>query len=384
MVLEELAELARPYTWYIVGVGSAAALAVVAWRMRWLGSVIRFAYPNATYNTQGNRFVTQHDLETLVASNSLPEVLSLIHIKEVNLKDIRDYSTFETVYNRYHRKRMEGFVENVPKDIRPVVEAYLAKYELEVIKTYFKAYHTGKLDEVKDVVKPWGNIDSHILYNITDAKDIEEAADALYYTPYGKAVKQAVDEFNGDLEYFDSVLDLFYLKNLKESAEKTHWNIKLSAREFVDVILDTYYLKLLTRLRSRAEMPKEFQKLLDQIVPTRTLHGPFLQALWDCEDVPTMVALLQNTPYGEVLNKGLKQYQENGDLSGFEIELDRFLLNRSVKYGIKNTLTAGPVMRYMISKEFEVRNIKVVARGVYEQLHTQRINSMLVWEVGQL
>jgi vacuolar-type H+-ATPase subunit C/Vma6 len=383
MVLQDLAELARPYTWYIVGIGSAAALAVVTWRMRWLGSVIRFAYPNARYNTIGNRYVKQHDLEVLVASNSFQEVLSLIHVEEVNLKDIRDYRTFEGTFYNYHLKSMEEFLKKVPGDLHPVVEAYLCKYELEIIKTLFKAYIRGHIDKVKDKVKPWGNITSHIIYNITDAKDLEEAADALYYTPYGKALKQAVDEFDGDLEFFDSVLDLFYLENLKNSAEKTHWNIKLSTREFVDVILDMYYLKLLTRLRSREEMPKKFQKLLEYVVPTRTLHGPFLQALWDSEDIPTMVGLLQHTPYGEVLNNGLKQYQENGDLTGFEIELDRFLLNQVVKFGIKNTLTAGPLMRYLISSEFEFRNIKVVARGIYEQLQTPRINKMLVWEVSQ-
>jgi len=363
LVLEEVANLAQPYVWYIVGGGTAAVLAVVAWRMRWLGSVVRFAYPNARYNTIGNRYVKQHDLEVLVASNSLPEVLSLIHVEEVNLKDIRDYTTFEPAFNRYHLKSMEEFYGNVPNDLKPVVEAYLCKHELDIIKTLFKAYYRDALDEVKDEVKPWGNITSHEIYNITDAKDIEEAADALYYTPYGKALKRAVDEFNGDLEYFDSVLDLFYLRNLKESADKTHWNIKLQTKELVDVILDVHYLKLLLRLKTRKEMSKQVEKLSDQIMPTRTLHGSFLRGLWESEDIPTMVSLLANTPYGEPLNSGLKQFTDKGDLTAFEIELDRYLLNRTMKFGIKNTLTMGPLMRYLISHEFEIRNIKVVARS---------------------
>ncbi len=382
MVVEELAELAQPYVWYMVGGGTVAALGLIAWRMRWLGSVIRFAYPNSRYNTIGNRYVKQHDLEVLVSSNSLPEVLSLVRVEEVNLKDIRDYQTFEPAFKRYHLNSMTELLHNTPKDLKPVVDAYLCKYELDKLKALFKAYHMGTLDEIKDDFKPWGRIDSHIIYNIVDAKDMAEAADALYYTPYGKALKKAVDEFEGDLEYFDSVLDLFYLKNLKKAADKTHWNIKLSVREFVDTILDTYYLKLLTRLITRKELPKKFQKLLEGIIPTRRLHGPFLLALRDCEDIPTMVSLLQSTPYGEVMNNGLKAYSDNGDLTGFEIELDRFLLNQSVKFGIKNTLTAGPLMRYLISSEFEYRNVKIVARGIYEQLRTARINKYLVVEVA--
>ena len=124
-------------------------------------------------------------------------------------------------------------------------------------------------------------------------------------------------------------------------------------------------------------------KLFEEVQPTKTLHAGFLLALYEAEDIPTMVGLLSKTPYVGALETGLKGYTENSDLMGFEMELDRYILNAVVKFGVKHTLTAGPVMRYMISKEFEVRNIKVVARGIYEQLQSKRINSMLVWEVPQ-
>ena len=99
-MINELAEGVRPYLLYIIGGGTAAALAVVVWRMRWLGSVVRFAYPNARYNTMGNRYVSKENLTVLADSNSFQEYMFL----KMTARRFYSYQSFHIFLIKFKKK----------------------------------------------------------------------------------------------------------------------------------------------------------------------------------------------------------------------------------------------------------------------------------------
>lgn len=382
MDFESVAEFLRPNIWYIVGLGTLTAGAIVAWRMRWLGSVIRFAYPNARYNTIGNRYVKKDEIRTLIESNSFQEALSLMSIEEVNLKEMNDYRGFERAFDKYTQAEFTELLARCPKDIKPVISAYLEKNVLDTIKVIFRAKHIGELDKIKDDILPCGCVTPMMIYNIQDAKDLDEVADVFHYTPHNDAIKQALKGFEGDFQYFDAVLDMHYLQMLSDSVSKSNIHVRSQAKEFADMVIENIQIRTILRLKSRGGIPKKLMKVLENSVPTQTMHIGMLMALKDAEDVATVVTAFANTRYAEPLNSGLKEFEKTKSLERFEKELDILLLNRVARMSTKNTLLAGPLLRYLISKEFEIRNVKVITRGIYEKIESARMLNMVVWEDG--
>lgn len=43
-------------------------------------------------------------------------------------------------------------------------------------------------------------------------------------------------------------------------------------------------------------------------------------------------------------------------------------------------LSVGPMLKFMVGKEFELRNIKIIARGLIEGVKPAKMNNMLVME----
>jgi vacuolar-type H+-ATPase subunit C/Vma6 len=48
----------------------------------------------------------------------------------------------------------------------------------------------------------------------------------------------------------------------------------------------------------------------------------------------------------------------------------------------QNYVTIGPTIRFLVSKEFEIKNLKIVAKGVDEHLSSELIKGFLIKEAA--
>jgi vacuolar-type H+-ATPase subunit C/Vma6 len=49
---------------------------------------------------------------------------------------------------------------------------------------------------------------------------------------------------------------------------------------------------------------------------------------------------------------------------------------------LQNYVNIGPTIRFLISKEFEIRNLKIISKGIEEKIHSDIIKNYLVTEIG--
>jgi V/A-type H+-transporting ATPase subunit C len=95
-----------------------------------------------------------------------------------------------------------------------------------------------------------------------------------------------------------------------------------------------------------------------------------------------LITELEGTPYLETLREAMQNYSETKSIYSLEVALDRLLLKTASEIASSAMIFSGPTIKYLVAKEFEVRNLKAVLRGMYEGLPSESIMPMLIWEEG--
>ena len=64
----------------------------------------------------------------------------------------------------------------------------------------------------------------------------------------------------------------------------------------------------------------------------------------------------------------------------FEHYLDEKLLKMLIELNNQYILTVGPTLKYLVGKEFELRNIRALIRGIKEDVDPIRIKELMILE----
>jgi vacuolar-type H+-ATPase subunit C/Vma6 len=110
------------------------------------------------------------------------------------------------------------------------------------------------------------------------------------------------------------------------------------------------------------------------------LSGWKLEQMCEASNVPELTAELEGTKYYPVIKDLISTYEKTHDVSPLEIALDKYLLRLVVEIAIQYTTTAGPTIRYMVSREYESRNLKTILHGLDEGLDYKRIMPLVITE----
>jgi vacuolar-type H+-ATPase subunit C/Vma6 len=95
-------------------------------------------------------------------------------------------------------------------------------------------------------------------------------------------------------------------------------------------------------------------------------------------DVEEVISSLQGTSYHEYIREGYEHYSKSGNVQLLEIGIDRSLLKTVNDLSVKNYPFLGPLIRFIMSRYYEVRNLKVISKGVAEGLPKDRIKPLLI------
>ncbi|MGP8024175.1 MAG: V-type ATPase subunit, partial [Methanobacterium sp.] len=104
-----------------------------------------------------------------------------------------------------------------------------------------------------------------------------------------------------------------------------------------------------------------------------------LKDLMEAEDVAAVINGLEGTDYAPLLSEELPKYSETGSVSTFETALNNHVNQEAKKIALKNQFGIGPMIGFLNSKEVEIKNLKIIARGKREESYTSSmIKEMLI------
>lgn len=94
--------------------------------------------------------------------------------------------------------------------------------------------------------------------------------------------------------------------------------------------------------------------------------------------VPDLLRQLSGTGYDSVLSPVLRTYPSTDTMLRMDMALDQYLLNTISRLGLTYYHTGGPLLWYLVAKEFELRNIRIILLGLYDGFSADKITPMLI------
>ena len=364
-----------PFWVIIIGV-IAGAIAVIS---RPFSTYVKFVYPNAKFEAMGNPFIGEKELESIIDSkniSSFKETISTHKEYKITGEDVYevqkslDDTLIQTISMMKHdsSKKMHSFFDT-----------YLEKLDIHLVKTMVKQKIEGKeidIQLVEQAILP----ETRQLLN----KIIETEKNNLSLVLKDQGYKEEDLVFISDEQFdplkIDIVFDKYFIDKLKNI--QVPYKCEQGKQKFVKTLVDIINIKNLLRAKQLKYDTDVCKNLY--IGEGREIPPWKYEEMSDVDSVPQVISSLEGTSYFNVLKDNIERYNKERSVQILEIALDVLLLKIVGDISTQNYVTIGPTIRFLISKEFEIRNLKIIAKGISENLSPEHIKDFLVWEVNQV
>lgn len=367
--------LLDPYNypfWIITITVLVGAIAIISLPF---STYVKFVYPNAKFEAMGNPFVGDKELDSVAESKDL------ISFKET-INTLKDYNISGDDTYSIQKSLDETFIETVTmmrndssKKMNEFYDVYLEKMDIYLIKNML----TKKLQD-KNLTNE--NIDEAILQKtkkllqkLVDAEKNDLSKILLDYG-FDPDTAETVLQDGVDFLKIDTTLNRYIIDKFRQTP--VPYKCENGKNLFVKTIIDSYNIKSLLRgkkLGYDAEAIKLFY-----VGEGREIAPWKYNELAEQESISQIITSLEGTSYYNVLKDSIEHYNKDKSVQVLELALDRLFLNLVKEISMQNYINIGPTIRFLVSKEYEIRNLKVIGKGISENLPSEFIKNLLVKE----
>ncbi len=264
-----------------------------------------------------------------------------------------------------------GFSEG---ELRQMIAWYLDRFDVQNIKTIVrgKAFGASPAEIQEDIVAA-GSMRESFLVSLIELPSLDEMFDRLEGTIYAQALEalgkkpSEIPKWN---EWEDHVTRSYYDNLLAVVPERTEGTRLM--RGFIRREIDIVNLKTLLRLwASKATLP--YDPFVDggRELPMEELSE--MVAL----DLNALAARLREYPLTEDLSSRLKDLQALG-VGQLVRSVEKLHLLEAGRYAHVHPLSVLPILDYIVRKDREVQNVRIIVRGKESGLSPGVIRDLLV------
>ncbi|UCG70457.1 MAG: V-type ATPase subunit [Thermoplasmata archaeon] len=382
-IIEELG-LNETMTLALMIIGAAVLITIILLMSYFnvLVTIASFSYPNARLKAMGNPFIKKRRLTELMEMTSVGEAAQEILKEGYKLPQNIEKAGLDEAERELELAQVE-FLKKVlasdPQSMRPFLEAFMIKYDAAQIKKALRARKNGMSnEELKQKLIPVKEIDEAAIESILETNTVDEVANAVRSTRFGDILIKTASEYKGDLVAMDLALDQFYSKELHLAITRVDTPVRETVTLFVGKYADITNIKHIIRSKQQGLDLALTERFL--IEGGRSLAPWKLRQMIEAKGVSEIVTELEGTPYIEIMKEAMQNYSETKSMYAFEATFDRMLLQFASEISSSAFITAGPTIRFLVAKEFEIRNLKALLRGLFEHLPSDKIMPMLIME----
>jgi vacuolar-type H+-ATPase subunit C/Vma6 len=339
----------------------------------------RYAFISAFLKGEETKTVTPEHIDRMTSASNLQDALAIIRETDIgSYLEGLPVRTFDDVDKRlwsYLALRI-GDVESLkflPKEIRKLSRAYIVKYDVLNIKAALQSISAGKRASMIPVGVIYNN---SLLDELSSAKNVDDIIQLLVECKLGDYVP-ALEEY----KMADSVkskllaqtqLDNKYYENMANASKTMRAGQVFS--KTLGLTIDLTNLQIITRgiIMGRGAEIAEYA-----IAGGYIIAGQAIRDLSSSElaDVPTK---LGGTPYQDIARELLGNYETAKDISVVSEITDKHKF-RLAKEMLSSRLLSPLVMAwYLILKEIEIRNLRLVFKAIVDGVPVQEIRNYLV------
>ncbi|MBS3816228.1 MAG: V-type ATPase subunit [Candidatus Thermoplasmatota archaeon] len=358
----------------IVGVALLIVVVLLMSYFKTLVSIANFSYPNAKFRARGSTFVKKDEIEDLLETKSIKEVYSEIRKNgyEIPQEATEDMGEIEKELEESTLEIIKRARNVSPEATKPLVEAWLYRYDGKMVKRATKAIDRGAdQKEIMDLLRPVKIIDQDMIDRIASARNKQELFSILNETEFEEILSEV--ELDSGSFRLDLALDRFAFQKLKEAVMKVESEERASVKYFIGKYTDIFNLKMIFRVLKEDISKKELGSFL---LPSGwELKEWKIEDILEAKNLEEALVELEGTSYSDLRQKGASE-------DPFEVEkvLDQKLLDLASEMSSKYILSVGPLLKYLVAKELELRNLKVLIRGLKEDVPPEKMKDMMILE----
>jgi V/A-type H+-transporting ATPase subunit C len=150
--------------------------------------------------------------------------------------------------------------------------------------------------------------------------------------------------------------------------------IAVPAREFIGKYIDIANIKVLLRCKSMGYDAEQYI-----VYRGRELAEWKLKELAKAPGVPELINELEPTEF-KFLSAHIEAYKRTQSCHAFENALERYFLEYLRWFAVKHGLTLGVPIKFVLAKEYEIKNIRAIAHAVYKALPAEDARTVLVFQ----
>ena len=358
--------------WFLIISIIAIAIAIIS---RPFSTYIKFVYPNAKFEAIGNPYIQAKELDNLTESKNLTS------FKEI-LNSSKDYNILGEKTENIQQSLDENFVKTIKmmkedssKKMNYFFDIYLQKSDISLIKSIIiSKIQNQEVDEkiLDEVVTDKNKTIINKLYN-SDKKEIPVI---LKKFGFNENIIKITKMEKPDLLQLDKELNKSFINELKNI--KVPYKCNQGKQRFVKILTDINNVKNVLRAKELNYEKSIFQHLFI----SEGLEIPLwkFKDLAESDSVSQIINNLEGTSYYEPLKNVIEDYNKERSVQVLEIALDNYYLKCIRDISNQNYTNIGPTIRYLVSKEFEIRNLKIITKGISEELNKEYIKKYLVME----
>jgi V/A-type H+-transporting ATPase subunit C len=347
-------------------------------------NIVIFTYPNAYVAVKGNPCIREPELNRLIESGSIPEVLALLRGYGFDI-GVGDFATMEEIDHEledYYCRECTEIEHIVPDSVKPFFRAFCMVQEAGVIKTAIRLKNAGiEPEAMEGMLGPVGMIDRPLLRKMADARNVDELVRLFQATVYGPTLIGALPD--AALEQatlpLECALDAFTGEHLSSSLSLVDALQSPPLADFVMCYFDITNIKILLRgMRDGVEI----DVLAQDFLPRGRITHDALKRMAEARSVQDLATYLQDTPYGSAFASAMVRSEEIGSLQPFETILDSVLLDAVTRLSLVYTFGPATVIRYLIARQFELRNIRAIVWGIQNRSGPETMRAMVIRQGG--
>jgi V/A-type H+-transporting ATPase subunit C len=341
---------------------------------------IRFTYPNALFEAIGNPYLEDKQLGNIVESKDLNTFKETLNSsKNYNIEGDDTYTVQKSLDENFFQT-VKMMRKNSPKQMNDFYNVYLEKYDTYLVKNVLKRKLENKetsIDEtyIDQAILP-GTKD--LLQKLTNSEKTD-IPNMLKEYGFEKEIIELFSEENVDFLTLDAAFDKHVINSLKQVT--VPHKCDQVKQQFMKILTDVLNIKNMLRAKHLGYDKESCKKIF--LGEGREISTWKFNEMTEAENVLDVISNLEGFSHHNALKNSVEQYNKEDSVQSLENALDGYFIKIAADISVQNILNIGPTLRFLISKEFEIKNLKIIAKGVDENLSSDITKSYLIKEVSK-
>lgn len=335
----------------------------------------------ARLKAKGVPFIEPNHVQELMQSGSVQDCLSRLrsygYLTGVTMECTPDQAEEELLLAWYEEVVL--LRSQAPRDAWLFFDAILFFQEIAKVKRIIRLIHMDRAGVIAENSKLWPEgCSPDLAAKLGNVRSMSEGVRLLQETRYGEPLLggMALYEKERSIFYLDHALDCMGFSELKSQMSMVQAYLASPYRDFIAVLIDIQNIRVLIRAKHSGWNP--------DAVPLCLVDGGQELPLWrlvqlnEMMSLPDLVRQLSGTGYEPLLSPLIRTYPSADTMLRIDLALDRYLLETISRLGLTYYHTGGPLLWYLVAKEFELRNIRIILSGLYDGFSAEKITPMLI------